>query len=166
MASAKQEILNHIVTTLNGIRIASDYYTEIQQVIKGKIVNIGNVPPLWRAGYCAVVFSDQESVPTGTATLQATTSYTIYSAMDNCTSEMFMNFMDDIEASLAKNSSLDGVAHTSYNVIDSYIASIQIFDTEEQDEMLSSGDEQYRVREALLSFVVSYSYHPRMMSGV
>ena len=165
MASAKQEILDHIVTTLGEIKISSSYYTDIQQVIKGKVVNISNVPPLWRAGYCSVVFSDQESVPTGTATLQATTTYTIYSAMDNCTSLTFMNFMDDIEASLAKNPSLEGLAHTSYNVIDSYIASIQIFDTEEQDEMLSSGEEQYRVREALLSFVVSYSYHPGKISG-
>jgi len=165
MASAKQEILDHIVTTLLTITTANSYYTEIQQVIKGKVVYISNVPPLWRAGYCAAVFSSQDSVPTGTATLQATTTYTIYAAMDNCTSAMFMNFMDDIEASLAKNSSLEGLAHTSYNVLDSYIASIQIFDTEEQDEMLSSGDEQYRVRESLLSFVVSYSYHPRLMSG-
>ena len=165
MASAKQAILNKIVTNLYTIKTADSYYTDIQQVIKGKIVHISNVPPLWRAGYCSVVFAGQDSIPTGTATLQATATYNIYLAMDNCTSEAFMNFTDDIEASLAKNPSLEDVAHTSYTVLDSYISSIQIFDTEEQDEVLSSGDEQYRVREAVLSFLVSYSYHPRLMSG-
>jgi len=165
LASPKQSILDNIVTTLQGITTGNGYYTTIQQVIKGKIVSVTKIPPAWRAAYCCAVFANQTNARTGTDISQAEAEFSIYCAMDNVTSLNFMNFLDDIEASLAKSPVRNDVAGLAFNVLDSYVVNVTTFDTEEIDEMLSSGDEQYRVREAILTFSVSYTYNAIGLSG-
>ena len=165
MASARQNILDNIETTLNKILVASGYNFDVKRVVKGKIVPVGKIPLDWRSAYISFIYSGQTNTRGGSDTLRSAMDVQIYAAMANETSANFMLFLDDIEASLAKDPSRDGLANSTYNVIDSFISSITVFDTQEVDEVLSPTDQQYKQREALIGFSVSYNYHAGFISG-
>ena len=166
MASPRQSILDNIETTLLGIAKNNDYNFDIKKIVKGKIVPIHRVPIDWRESYISFIYGGQSNTRRSTNLMSSTLEVQIYAAMANETSANFMLLLDDIEASLAKDPTRNGLATTSYNVIDSYVTSITVFDSQEADEVLSPTDQQYKQREAMIGFSVSYSYHADGLSGV
>jgi hypothetical protein len=164
--SPRQSILDNIETTLTGISKENNYNFDIQKIVKGKIVPVHRVSVAWRESYIAFIYGGQANDRRSTTIMSTVMEVQIYAAMANETSANFMLFLDDIEASLAKDPTRNGLATTSYNVIDSYITSITVFDSQEADEVLSPTDQQYKQREAMIGFNVSYSYHADKLSGV
>ena len=168
MASPKQEILNQISTQIQTVSTANGYYTNIQRVVKGKVVSSQKVTPDMRSCYACVIYGGQGNNPTQRAHLQeASSEYTIYVAMSNVTSTNFLNVTDDIEACLAKDGVLDNAnnVNSNFTILDRYVSNITVTDSGELDEVFSNSDEEYKDRAAVLSFVVTYLYDAKNLSG-
>lgn len=165
MASIKQLVLDSVVTALETISTANNYNTNIQKVIKGKIVANTRVPPEWRQSYACVVFGGQQNqVGQSDHTNIASAEISIYASMTNVTSAAYMMFLDDIEAAISADTVYQISAET-YSVQDVMVTAIDIMDNPELDEVLSPGDDQYKDRESLISVSVVYLYSPKFLSG-
>lgn len=168
MPSPKQEILNEVATQLGNISTANGYYTNVQRVVKGKVVPSQKVTPDMRSCYVCVIYGGQGNNPTQRTHLQqASSEYTIYISMSNVTSTNFLNATDDIEAAMAKDSVLDNSNSTNSNftILDRYVSNISVTDSGELDEVFSNADEEYKDRAAVLSLVVTYLYDAKNLSG-
>ena len=165
MASVKQLVLDSVATALETISTANNYNTNIQKVIKGKLVPNHRVPPNWRQSYACVIFAGQQN-ESGQSdhTNLASADISVYASMSNVTSGSYMMFLDDIEASISADTLLETSSDT-YNVQDIMVTSIDIMDSAELDEVLSPEDEQYKDRESLITISVVYLYTPKFLSG-
>ena len=75
-----------------------------------------------------------------------------------------MNFLDDVESSMAKDVFLEE-GNSTFTILDKYVSNISVTDSAEFDEILSSSEEQYKDRAAVLSLVVTYLYDAKNLSG-
>lgn len=118
-----------------------------------------------RTCYICALYGGQSNNPTQRAHLQqANSEYTLFASMTNVTSEQFMNFLDDVESSMAKDGFLEE-GNSTFTILDKYVSNISVTDSAEFDEILSSSEEQYKDRAAVLSLVVTYLYDAKNLSG-
>ncbi len=165
MASIRQLILDSLETALNNILTDDDYNTDIQKVITGKILPIEKYPSGWRQAMCQIRYAGQTNRKEDGHSV-ADVTYQCYASMSNATTGDFMMFLDDIEATLDKDPSREGLSATGYNTWDTYTESIAVLGTEEFDEMLDSSTENHKEIEAMIVIKVTYVYFAALLSGI
>lgn len=170
MASVKQLILDNLATSLGNITTTNGYNTTIRKVVKGKIISLEKLPVNnWRDAVCMIRYASQrnerESGLGDGSGFAAEARYLCFAGMSNATSTQMMNFLDDIEASIAKDPNRGDLDDAAYNVIDTYVESIDMVGSEEWDELLDETSEQIKDQECLLTIVVDYFYIPDFLSG-
>ena len=74
-----------------------------------------------RTCYICALYGGQSNNPTQRAHLQqANSEYTLFASMTNVTSEQFMNFLDDVESSMAKDGFLEE-GNSTFTILDKYV---------------------------------------------
>lgn len=174
MANPRLLILDDIVTTLEDITTGNSYNTTVQKVVKGKIIERSQMNIASLSAYCCVKYAGQANSIDGpfagntTEGMAAVTEWIIYASMDLPTNTSWLGFLDDIEASLAKDP-LRGLIYGSqgeYKVMDSYVTQIsEPDDSGEMDEIVDDPDEQYKHLACFIRFVVIFTYTPHYLSG-
>ena len=174
MANPRLAILDNIVETLEGITTANGYNTAIQKVVKGKIILRTEMGISKLSAYCCVKYGGQASIIDGPFAQNsfevsaATSEWIIYASMDLPTNTSWFGFLDDIEASLAKDPLRGFIIgpQGEYKVMDSYMTQIsEPLDSGEFDEIVDDSDKQYKHLACFIRFVVILTYTPHHLSG-
>tara|TARA_Y100000310_G_scaffold176468_1_gene176585 strand:- start:418 stop:960 length:543 start_codon:yes stop_codon:yes gene_type:complete len=174
MANPRLQILDDIVSTLEGITTASGYNNTVQKVVKGKIILREMMAVSKLSAFCSVKYAGQTNqiegpfTASGSDMMQASSEYLIYASMDLCTNTTFLGFLDDIEAALAKRPDRNSIigAQGEYKVMDSFVTQISEPDTSgEHDEVVDDSSEQHKFLACFIRFSVIYYYIPHYLSG-
>ncbi len=156
----KSDILDNIISTLESISIATGYSLDIKSVRKIALPT-EKLNAQDRISSCLVSFAREtkfkENQFSNDVMFNTVSMFAIRASMDNVTQNIFLDFMEDIEAVLAKDWSRGGLTGDSYIVKETWISEIDMVVTEEFS--------QEAIQEAILMCNVSYSYIPLQLSG-
>lgn len=156
----KSDILDNIISTLESISIADGYSLDIQNVKKIALPT-EKLNAQERISSCLISFARETKYKANQFSddlmFNAIALFAIRASMDNITQNVFLDFMEDIEAVLSKDGSRGGLTDDHYIVKETWISEIDMVVTEEFN--------QEAVQEAILMVNVSYSYIPLKLSG-
>ncbi len=156
----KSDILDNIVSTLESISIATGYTLDIKSVKKIALPT-EKLNAQERISSCLVSFARETKFKdnqfANDLMFNAIALFAIRASMDNVTQNVFLDFMEDIEAVLSKDGSRGGLTGDSYIVKETWISGIDMVVTEEFS--------QEAIQECILMVNVSYSYIPLKLSG-
>jgi len=156
----KSDILDNIITTLESISIATGYTLDIKSVKKIALPT-EKLNAQERISSCLVSFARETKLKdnqfANDLMFNAIALFAIRTSMDNVAQNVFLDFMEDIEAVLSKDGSRGGLTGDSYIVKETWISDIDMVVTEEFS--------QEAIQECILMVNVSYSYIPLKLSG-
>ena len=164
MSSAKHLILLDLVKALEGIDTADDYNTDIQKVVKGKILSPEKLPSAWRIALAQIRFAGQRNTRLD-GHYEAEAEFILLASMSNVNHDTFTMFLDDIEAAISKDPTRNGLASNAYDITDTWVDRMDLVDTEELDEVFDVNSERHKEMEAVIRIMVTYLYIPYHLSG-
>lgn len=156
----KSDVLDNIVSTLQSISIATGYSLDIKSVKKVALPT-EKLNAQERLSSCLVSFARETKFKDNQFAddlmFNAIALFAIRASMDNVTQNIFLDFMEDIEAVLSKDNSRGGLQSENYIVKETWISDIDMVVTEEYNVEA--------IQECILMVNVSYSYIPLRLSG-
>lgn len=153
------DIMDKLYEAFDGISINSGYHTDIQMVVKGKLISRDRAVADWRSGYCCIGLPSEvlKEVNDNGISEFRTASFPIYASMDDVTMHTAFQLRQDLHTAIRRCPKFLSHVNDISAIQDMRIMSTQMADASDmRDEVVPNEFAEYMAIEILLEIEVDY----------